>query len=130
VNEEEIRRIDAKLFRASIEKKEKEIQKKLLEEKYKGFFEELNELEEEKKAVEAKIETLKISLLSLYGDFGEPPLGVHHSVVNHQGYVIENEREVPREYCSPDRGKISQDVKNGVIIPGIKIIRTRIIRIK
>jgi len=130
VNENEIRKIDAQLFRASIAKKEKELEKKLLEEKYKGFFEELNKLEEEKKNVENRIEVLKTSLLSMYGDFGEPPLGVHHSVVSHQGYVIESERAVPREYCSPDRGKISQDIKNGIIIPGIKVIRTRIIRIK
>jgi hypothetical protein len=128
--DEEIRKIDSQLFRESVAKKEVELQKDLLTNEYSSFFEELNKLEEAKKRIEEKIESLKISLLSIYGDFGEPPLGAHHSIVNHLTYRVENEKEVPREYCSPDRGKIFQDVKNGVKIPGITLVKTRIIRIK
>jgi hypothetical protein len=128
--DQEIRKIDSQLFRESVAKKEVELQKDLLIAKNAAFFEELNKLEEAKKGIEEKIESLKLSLLSIYGDFGEPPMGVHHSVVNHLTYRVENEKEVPREYCSPDRGKIFQDVKNGIKIPGIILIKTRIIRVK
>jgi hypothetical protein len=126
----EIKRIDSLLFKESVARKEVELQKDLLTEQYSTFFEEMNRLEEAKKKIEEKIDALKISLLSIYGDHGEPPLGVHHSVVNHLSYKVEDERAVPREYCSPDRGKIFQDIKNGIKIPGITLLKTRVIRIK
>jgi len=128
--EKEIRKIDSQLFRESVAKKEVELQKDLLTAQNASFFESLNKLEEAKKEIENKIEALKISLLSIYGDYGEPPMGVHHSVMNHLTYRVEDEKVVPREYCSPDRGKIFQDVKNGIKIPGIILIKTRIIRVK
>jgi len=128
--DKEIRRIDSQLFRESVAKKEVELQKDLLTAQYASFFESLNKLEEAKKEIEAKIDALKISLLSIYGDHGEPPMGVHHTIMNHLTYRVEDEKAVPREYCSPDRGKIFQDVKNGIKIPGIALIKTRIIRVK
>jgi hypothetical protein len=126
----EIKRIDSLLFRESVSKKEVELQKDLLTNEYSAFFEEMNKLEEAKKKIEEKIEALKISLLSIYGDHGEPPIGVHHSIVNHLSYKVDDEKAVPREYCSPDRSKIYNDVKNGIKIPGITLVKTRIIRIK
>lgn len=46
--------------------------------------------------------------------------GVIHFRKN-QVITIEDEEKIPSKYLSPDMAKIKADLKNGIVIPGIKI---------
>lgn len=128
--ENEIISLDKKLFEKHMEIKKKELELKELESEYSEFLNRIKKIRAEIAEKKEEISQLKEELQNIYGDAEKPILGVHHTFRFDEDFIVKEFKEVPEDFKIPDDSKIRKGIKSGIIIPGIIVVKRRIIVIR